>query len=163
MYDGSMSDIYSILDSLGVVYARYDHPAVFTCQEVAIHCAGIPGGVCKNLFLRNRKGNRHFLVVIPSEEKVSFAQLESLLGEKLGFASPERLFQFLGVTPGSATLLGLINDHDKQVEVIIDQRLWACDELQMHPLVNTASLVIKRHDVKKFLDWRGNQWRIEKL
>ncbi len=103
------------------------------------------------------------MVVIPSEEKVSFAQLESLLGEKLGFASPERLFQFLGVTPGSATLLGLINDHDKQVEVIIDQRLWACDELQMHPLVNTASLVIKRHDVKKFLDWRGNQWRIEKL
>ncbi len=158
-----MSDIYSILDSLGVAYGRYDHPAVFTCEEAVIHCAGIPGGVCKNLFLRNRKGNRHFLVVIPSEEKADFTQLESLLGEKIGFASPERLLQFLGVTPGSATLLGLINDHDKQVEVIIDERLWACDELQMHPLVNTASLVIKHDDVKKFLDWRGNRLRIEKL
>ncbi len=156
-------DIYQILDDLALPYTRYDHPAVFTYEEATIHCAHIPGGVCKNLFLRNRKGDKHFLVVVSNNKKADLKKLESRIGERLSFASPERLFEHLGVTPGSVTILGLVHDTDRAVTVLIDKGLWDHEELQMHPLVNTASVVMKRDDVKQFLDWRGNTLRIEYL
>ena len=158
-----MADIYQALDSLSLPYTRYDHPAVFTCAEAEIHCSHVPGGICKNLFLRNRKGDKHFLVVVSNEKKADLKKLESLLGEKLSFASPERMMQYLGVTPGSVTLLGLIYDTQKELTVVIDENLWKHEQLQMHPLVNTATVVLKRDDVKAFLDWRGNSLRFAQL
>ncbi len=158
-----MADIYQVLDSLSLPYTRYDHPAVFTCAEAEIHCAHAPGGICKNLFLRNRRGDKHFLVVVSNEKKADLKKLEVLLEEKVSFASPERMLQYLGVTPGSVTLLGLIHDTQKEVLVVIDEDLWKHDELQMHPLVNTATVVLKREDVKAFLDWRGNALRFVQL
>ncbi len=158
-----MADIYQVLDSLSLPYTRYDHPAVFTCAEAEIHCAHVPGGICKNLFLRNRRGDKHFLVVVSNEKKADLKKLEVLLEEKVSFASPERMLQYLGVTPGSVTLLGLIHDTQKELVVVIDEDIWKHDQLQMHPLVNTATVVLKREDVKAFLDWRGNALRFAQL
>lgn len=103
------------------------------------------------------------MVVVSNEKKADLKKLESLLGEKLSFASPERMMQYLGVTPGSVTLLGLIHDTQKELIVVIDEDLWKNEELQMHPLVNTTTVVLKRDDVKTFLDWRGNSLRFFQL
>lgn len=158
-----MSDIYQILDSLSLPYTRYDHPAVFTCQDIATHSLTVPGEVCKNLFLQNRKGGKYFLVVVSKDKKADLKKLEQYLAEKVTFAPPEDMLRLLGVTPGSVTLLGLIHDTQKEVIVVIDEALWANEKLQMHPLVNTSSLVMKRQDVQTFLDVRGNDVRFTQL
>lgn len=154
-----MTDIYKILSDLDILFIRYDHPAVFTVKEAEDLGNTIPGGHIKNLFLRNRKGDKHYLVVIGVEKQVDLKKLGILLDEKLSFASPERLMNFLGVTPGSVTILGLINDINKEVVVIIDTELSKYESLDCHPLINTATLVISQEGVAKFLEWRGNEVR----
>lgn len=145
-------DIYSFLDRLGIRYQKFDHPAVFTCEEAERLCPPMPGAHTKNLFLRDRKGDRHFLVVVGYEKKVDLKALCKVIGtDKLSFASPERLQQYLGVEPGAATILGLIADADAKVEVFIDAELWKADAFLCHPLVNTATLVIPKQGLEKFL------------
>jgi len=154
-----MTDIYKILSDLNIPFTRYDHPAVFTVEEAEALCNTIPGGHIKNLFLRNRKGDKHYLIVIGVEKQVDLKKLEILLDEKLSFASPERLMHFLGVTPGSVTILGLINDINKEVVVIIDIELSKYESLDCHPLINTVTLVISQEGVANFLKWSGNEVR----
>lgn len=154
-----MSDIYTFLDQHKIPYQKFDHPAIFTVAEAQEKASAIPGGHIKNLFLRNRKGNKHYLVVIPADKQLNLKNLEALLDEKLGFASPERLQQYLGVTPGSVTILGLINDQKHEVAVILDTELSTYDTLSCHPLINTATLVIPREGIEEFLKLRGNEVR----
>ena len=152
------NNIYGVLKQLNLPYTEYSHPAVFTCEESDVHCKDIPGGKSKNLFLRNKKGDKHYLVTVESAKRADLKQLAELLGENgLSFASPERLMKYLCLTPGSVTLLGLINDTNKEVVVIVDTDLWKHETIQYHPLINTATLVIDRDDVKKFLDWSGQR------
>ncbi|MEK7623822.1 MAG: prolyl-tRNA synthetase associated domain-containing protein [Patescibacteria group bacterium] len=149
-----MNNIYEILKELGINYTEYTHPAVFTCEESDIHCQHIPGGKSKNLFLRNKKGDKHYLVTLPAAKRADLKNLARLLSEQaLSFASPERLMKYLGVTPGSVTILGLINDANKEVAVIIDEDLWKNQTVQYHPLTNTATLVIEKNDLNRFLQW----------
>ena len=145
-------DIYSFLDRHQIAYQRFDHPAVFTCEEAERLCPEMPGRSIKNLLLRDRDGIRHFLVVVPYGKKVDLKALKDLLGvSKLSFASPERLPKYLGVEPGSVSLLGIVNDAEHGVEVVIDEELWG-QSLQCHPLVNTATLVISPEGVERFLE-----------
>lgn len=152
-----MSDVYQILKDQNIQYTRYDHPAVFTAEEAEQMIGDIPGEHVKNLFLRNRKGNKHYLIVVDAQKQVDLKKLGETLGEKLGFASPERMMTYLGVTPGSVTLLGLINDINKEVVVVLDAELEKRESLQCHPLINTATLVIPQDGINKFLQWRGNE------
>lgn len=155
-----MKDIYPILALLQIAYIRHDHPAVFTCEEADRYYQNIKGGKSKNLLLRNRKGDRHYLVIVESFKQVDLKKLTQQLGEaKLGFASPERLMKYLGLTPGSVSPFGLINDETKNVTVVIDQDLWKYDRLHYHPNINTATLELAREDFKKFLEWCGNEVR----
>lgn len=150
-------DISQFLSDHNIAYQRFDHPAVFTCEEAKLLCPDMPGETIKNLFLRDRDGKRHFLVVVGSGKNVDLKKLKDLLGiSKLSFASEERLKKYLGVTPGSVTLLGLIHDTDHGVEVIIDQNLME-KSLQCHPLVNTASLVISGEGIQRFLKKTGHE------
>jgi len=147
-----MLDIYAFLKENEIAYQRFDHPAVYTCEESDRLCPKMPGAGTKNLFLRDNAGKRHFLVVVPKEKSVDLKKLKEVIGvSKLGFASEERLQKYLGLTPGAVTLLGLVNDPDCHVEVIIDEQIWD-KPLQCHPLVNTATLVIEPEGVKLFLD-----------
>ena len=152
-----MTDIFEYLNKNGISYRRYDHEAVYTCEQA--DCLDIPDGSAKtkNLFLRDRKGRRHFLVTVRADKSVDIKALETLLGAKgLSFASSERLERHLGLHPGSVTLLGVINDRDCSVEVIIDRDLLKYDAMQCHPLVNTSTLVVSTEDVMKFLELTGH-------
>lgn len=151
-------NIYDFLHEHGIVYERYDHEAVYTCEQA--DALDIPGTAAKtkNLFLRDRKGRRHFLVTVGAEKTVDIRALEECVGAKgLSFASAERLGEYLGLTPGSVTILGVINDGRNAVEVVVDKVLWSRDSMQCHPLVNTSTLVIARDDIKRFLDITGHE------
>ena len=151
-------NIYDFLDEHRIVYERYDHEAVYTCEQA--DALDIPGAAAKtkNLFLRDRRGRRHFLVTVGADKAVDIKALELLVGAKgLSFASPQRLGEYLGLTPGSVTILGVINDVHNAVEVVIDEDLWRMDSMQCHPLVNTSTLVIARDDIKRFLDSTGHE------
>ena len=149
--------VYAALDALGIRYERHEHPPVFTSEEAAEHWANIRGTPCKNLFLRNKKGNRHYLVVLEISKQADLKHIARLVSDdRLSFGSPERLMAELGLTPGSVTPLGLINDPDRSVRVLIYWDLRDASGLILHPNINTASVVISWADQEKFLESRGN-------
>jgi Ala-tRNA(Pro) deacylase len=159
-----MKDISAVLEKLGIAYVKHEHSAVFTCEEAEKWCGNIPGGKSKSLFLRNRNGDKHFLVIMEAEKKLDMKGLAVLLGEsKLSFASEERLQKYLKLTPGAVSPFGLINDEKKEVVVIIDQDLLKHSRLSYHPNVNTATLELATKDFRKFLVSTGNTVKILQL
>jgi Ala-tRNA(Pro) deacylase len=149
--------VYAALDALGISYERHEHPPVFTGEEAAQHWAGIHATQCKNLFLRNKKGNRHYLVVLEISRQADLRHVAKLVSDdRLSFGSPERLMARLGLTPGSVSPFGLINDADHTVRVLIDRDLRSAERLIFHPNINTASVVVTRADFERFLESRGN-------
>jgi len=149
--------VFRALDALNIPYERYEHPPVFTAEEAAVHWADIPASRVKNLFLRNKKGDRHYLVILGIDKQADLGGLVKAIGDdRLSFGSPERLMKHLGVTPGSVTPFGLINDAAKSVRVIIDGDLKGTDRLIFHPNINTASLTVTFADLQRFLASRGN-------
>jgi Ala-tRNA(Pro) deacylase len=152
--------VLEALDALEIPYVRHEHPPVATVEEAEKHWAGLKGTHCKNLFLRNYKGNRHYLVIAPVTRGIDLRRLNAALGEdRLSFASPERLRRWLGVEPGSVSPFGLINDEGRHVQVVCDAALRSSAALGFHPNVNTATLEIALADFEKFLAWRGNAVR----
>ncbi|PIZ70637.1 prolyl-tRNA synthetase associated domain-containing protein [Candidatus Peregrinibacteria bacterium CG_4_10_14_0_2_um_filter_43_11] len=160
-----MKTIYNILDELGIEYVKHEHPAVFTCEESeAVGYRRAEGGNTKNLFLRNKKGTRHYLVSLGHEKQADLKTLKEKLGESnLSFASAERLMEYLGLTPGSVSLLGLVNNAAHDVIVILDEDLWKNNVICCHPNINTSTLDIKREDMEKFFKWCGNEVRVMEL
>jgi Ala-tRNA(Pro) deacylase len=151
------SAVYAHLDSLGITYERHEHPPVYTVEQALEHWAGIDAVHCKNLFLRNKKGDRHVLVVAAHATPVDIAALAERLGEsRLSFASPERLAAYLGLTPGAVSPFGLINDCSKNVVVLLDGTLRTAGRVGFHPNVNTATVVLTFADFERFLAARGN-------
>jgi len=122
----------------------------------------LPGAKTKNLFLRDKKGLRHFLVTVPHDLAVDLNALGAQLGVsgRLGFASADRLQRHLAITPGSVSLLALFNDTAHAVEFVIDRRLWEAPAVHAHPLVNTATMVIPHASLERFLDATGHAPRI---
>ncbi len=156
--------VYAALDTLGIAYERHEHPAVFTADDASKVWDPIHGTQCKNLFLRNKKGDRHYLVVLEISKRADLKDLVKVVGDdRLSFGSPERLMAQLGLTPGSVSPFGLINDRAGSVRVIIDQDLRGADRLIFHPNINTASVVISWADLERFLATRSNSVRIVAL
>lgn len=152
--------VYETLDKLDISYVRHEHPPVYTVEEAEQHWENITGAHCKNLFLRNKKGNRHYLVVLASSKRADLKALEKQLGEdRLSFASPERLMHYLGLEVGAVSPFGLINDTQKEVQVIIDQDLKDADSINFHPNVNTATVGLSFLDFEKFLSFCGQSIR----
>lgn len=151
------AEIFAVLERLGIPYRKTEHAPAFTVEQ-ANHLYGrLPGAHTKNLFLRNKKGDRHYLVIVRSDKRVNLKALQSAVGEAtLSFASPERLMRYLGVTPGAVTPLGLIHDTERAVRVILDQDLAAVEQINFHPNVNTATLTLTRADFERFLSHCGN-------
>lgn len=152
--------VLEALDRLGISYVRHEHPPVFTVDEAEIHWRDVRGTHCKNLFLRNNKGNRHYLVVAEASRPVDLKALNRALGEdRLSFGSPERLMKHLGLAPGAVSPFGLLNNAAHDVRVVIDAGLKTADRLAFHPNVNSATLEISRADFEKFLAQSGNPIR----
>jgi len=152
--------VLETLDKLGILYIRHEHPAVATVEEAEKHWTDLKGTHCKNLFLRNSKGNRHYLVIAPVTRGIDFKRLNAALGEdRLSFASPERLRRWLGLEPGSVSPFGLLNDEARHVRVVCDRSLRSSSALGFHPNVNTATLEIGFPDFERFLASCGNSVR----
>ena len=156
-----MADIYEFLDSIDVSYERFDHPAVFTVSEAKLLSPEMDGASTKNLFLRDKKGIRHFLVTVPQDKQVDLRELSSILEtSRLSFASPERLRKYLGIDPGSVSLLALLNDSEKKVEVFVDNEIWDSELILCHPLINTSTLAVPRDGMRQFLKQTGHNLRL---
>lgn len=155
---------YRLLEERGIVYQVSQHPAVFTIQEMEELGITAQGMVCKNLFLRDDKGRRHFLVVVRQDKQADLKKLAALLGSsRLGFASEERLMKYLGLTKGSVTPLGIWQDESRQVEVVLDEDLQEEELLGVHPCVNTATLWLRFADLFSLLREHGNPMRLVKI
>jgi Ala-tRNA(Pro) deacylase len=149
--------VFAKLEELAIAFARYEHPPVATVDDAERHWAGIDATHCKNLFLRNQKGNRHYLVVIVSSKKADLRAVADQIGDgKLSFASPDRLMAYLGLTPGSVSPFGLINDRNHEVRVVLDRDLKSASRLSFHPNINTATITIAAPDFTRFLVACGN-------
>ncbi|MBC7363824.1 MAG: prolyl-tRNA synthetase associated domain-containing protein [Candidatus Aminicenantes bacterium] len=150
--------VLEVLSSLKISYKRIEHPPVHSIEEARTFWQGTEGAHVKNLFLRNYKGQHHYLVLVLAEKKVDLKKLTKELQEdRLSFASPERLQKYLGLKPGAVSPFGLINDKERAVTVVIDQDLFKFDCLNFHPNVNTATITIRTVDFEKFLAWSGQK------
>ena len=132
---------YALLDSLGIEYARVDHAAAQTMEICRSIDETLGAPICKNLFLCNRQGTVFYLLMMPGDKVFKTKELSAQIGSaRLSFASGEEMERLLGTTPGSASILGLMNDRDREVTLLIDADILASESIGAHPLVNTASL-----------------------
>ncbi|MBL4936848.1 prolyl-tRNA synthetase associated domain-containing protein [Clostridium sp. YIM B02515] len=151
--------LYDILNLLGINYIRNEHKAVFTVEEASKLDIRIPGQHCKNLFLRNRKGDLHYLAILDETKHMDLKLLSKQIGStSLSFASEERLHKYLGLKPGSVSPFGLINDIDRKVIVLIDRELTDKSIVNFHPNVNTATISVSYKDLEKFIKWHENKF-----
>lgn len=157
-------ELFDILENLDIRFDYHEHPPLATIEDAKIHWKDYNSGRCKNIFFRNHKGDRHYLVILEHLRKLDIHDLEKRLKQgKLSFASDQRLKKYLGVEPGSVTPFGLINDKEKHVHLFIDEKLNESERLAFHPNVNTASLVVSKKDLLKFLAHTGNTFEFIKL
>ena len=156
-----MSELPSFLDQNAIQYQHFEHEAVYTVADVQRLLGHIPGTKTKNLFFRDQKGERHFLVVVPDELRVDMKALAKVLDAKrISFGSPDRLKKHLDLEPGAVSLLAVFNDKPQNVELFIDSGLWANEQFQFHPLVNTATLVVDRPNLEKFLHTLNRKYKV---
>ena len=144
---------------MGIPFEYYEHPEAPTIEIAAQYYRGEGTTLCKNLFFRNHKGNRHYLVIMNSTKAMDIHAIEHMLHQgKLSFASPERMMRYLGVRPGSVSLFTLINDTNHEVTLFVDKELLKADKVSFHPNDNTASLVISKEDMLRFIENIGNPY-----
>lgn len=153
-------EVFEYLRQSGIGYECHEHPATPTVEAARQYWADIHGVQhCKNLFFRNHKGDRHYLVIFDWGRNLAIRDLEQRLKQgKLSFASEERMMKYLGLSPGSVSLFGLINDTENHVQLFLDKNLEKADKLSFHPNDNTASLVITGEGFRRFLARCGNSY-----
>ncbi len=150
--------IFSFLEKLDIPYEVHQHPPVHTVEEAETYWKEIEGAHTKNLFLRDNKGKRHFLVVMEKNQAADLGAISGKLGAgKLSFASDNRLAKYLNLEKGAVSPFGLINDEENQVEVVLDKKLKNKKQINFHPNVNTATLTITYQDFERFLETCGNK------
>lgn len=152
--------VYSLLDELSIPYERVDH-AVSETMEACENIDMLLGvSMCKNLFLRNRQKTAFYLLMMPGTKKFKTKDVSKQLGtSRLSFAEPEYMEQYLNITPGSVSVLGLMNDSNHAVHLVIDKELLENEYIGCHPCINTSSLKIRTEDILNiFLKHTGHTW-----
>lgn len=163
--DDADARICAFLAAHGIPYTRFDHPPVFTCEEADRLVPREAGGIqTKNLFVRDKRGRRHWLVVTSCEKGVDLKRLAASLGiDSFTLGSPERRASHLGVTPGSVTLLALAHPGAADVELLVDRDVWTGEPLRCHPMVNSATLVLRRDDAERFIAATGHAAQVVEI
>ena len=159
--------VYDFLDSLGVRYKRIDHEAAMTmeaCEEID-RTLGEGAAICKSLFLGNRQETEVYLLLIPGERPFKTKYLSAQIGSsRLSFGKPEYMEKFLDITPGSVSVLGLMNDQEKKVRLLIDEDVLAKPYFACHPCINTSSLRFDMKDLtEKIIPAMGHEPTIVNL
>lgn len=146
----------------GIPFKVFEHPPVFTCEEAKQHhiYKNIRGVHSKNLFLKDKKSRRFYLLVIPEDKKANMDDVGMLVNDKLKFANETDLQDILHLTPGSVSPFGLINDEEHKVEVLIDKEVWESEYVSFHPNINTEMLELNKEDFHKYIETTGNKYRI---
>lgn len=143
--------VYDLLDSLKVPFQRVDHEALNTMEA----CAEVDkllgdATICKNLFLCNRQQTRFYLLMMPGDKKFLTKELSTQIGSaRLSFAGAEFMEQYLDITPGSVSVMGLMNDHENHVQLLMDEDIMHGEYIGCHPCINTSSLKLKTSDLLK--------------
>ncbi len=145
--------VYDYLDNLGIEYYRVDHDSVFHDEECEAVEKVLDNVICKNIFLCNRQRTKYYMLVMPAHKKFNTSQVSHALNSsRLSFGTAEDMLALLDVTPGSVSIMALMNDRDNRVQLVIDNELLEHEDFGCHPCKNTSSLRLKRADVfDKFL------------
>jgi len=154
------AELFQRLDALGIPYRTYHHPPVHTVAEAAARRGSLPGGHCKSLFLKDRKGGLWLVVALEDHALDLKALAERLGAPRFSFGSPELLEATLGVTPGSVTPFALMNDEGHAVRVVLEEAMLAHDPLNYHPLVNTETTAIAPQNLLRFIRACGHEPRV---
>ncbi|MBP5655137.1 MAG: prolyl-tRNA synthetase associated domain-containing protein [Clostridiales bacterium] len=152
---------YDLLDSLGITYQRTDHEATDTMAECNEIDAILGVVICKNLFLCNKQETKFYLLMMPGDKPFKTKEVSHQIGStRLSFASPDNMLRYLGLEPGSVSIMGLMNDTAGQVGLLIDEDVLKDEYLGCHPCVNTSSLKIRTSDIiDKFLPAIKHEYR----
>lgn len=154
-----INKVLSWLDEHNLKYEWYEHPASPTIEEAKLHWRNDGSKHCKNLFFRNHKGNRHYLVCFDCDQSMAIHDLEHILHQgKLSFASEQRMERYLGLQPGSVSPFGLINDSEHHVHLFLDSNLRNYPSLSFHPNDCRATVVIPREEFERYLSIVGNTY-----
>jgi len=156
--------VIEILEKLNIDFELHEHPPVPSVEEALPYWNQIDATHCKNLFFRNHKGNRHYLVILRHDRLLNIRDLEQRLKQgKISFASQNRMEKYLGLTGGSVSVFGLINDSENHIHLFLDEALEKAERITFHPNENTSTLVISRASLLAFLQWSGNSYEFIKL
>ena len=140
--------VYDLLDSLGISYQRIDHEAAMTMEACAAVDEVLEATICKNLMLCNRQKTDFYLLMMPGDKPFKTKDLSAQIGSsRLSFAEPEFMEEFLDITPGSLSVLGLMNDKDHRVRLLMDKDVLAGEFIGCHPCINTSSLRLRTGDL----------------
>ncbi|MDF1573769.1 MAG: prolyl-tRNA synthetase associated domain-containing protein [Bacteroidales bacterium] len=151
--------VIQYLQQLGIPFELYEHPPVPTVEEALPYWKDIDSAHCKNLFFRNHKGNKHYLVILDHRRQLNIRDLEQRLRQgKISFASAKRMERYLGLSAGSVSAFGIINDPEKHVHLFIDEALQSAERISFHPNENNATLVISFASFLRFLESSGNSY-----
>ncbi|MCG8694407.1 MAG: prolyl-tRNA synthetase associated domain-containing protein [Minwuiales bacterium] len=152
--------LFTRFEELGIETTTKRHPPVFTVEEAKSLRGELPGGHCKSLFLKDKKGAL-WLVVCLEDRRMDMKALQAAIGSgRLSFGKPDLLVEVLGVEPGSVTPFGLINDTERRVNVILDERMMGMTPLNYHPLKNDATTQITPADLERFVRACGHEPRV---
>ena len=157
--------VYDLLDKLEIPYQRIDHEAAMTMEACAAIDEVLDATICKNLLLCNRQCSAFYLLMIPGNKTFKTSILSKQIGSsRLSFAGAEYMEQFLDITPGSVSVLGLMNDHENRVQLLIDEDVLKGEFFGCHPCINTSSLRLKTSDLmEKIIPAMGHEARIVTL
>lgn len=151
------------LTALNIPFDLYHHKAVFTVEESETVDANIPGTHCRNLFLRDKK-KKNFLLVLQNATEVDINKLPPIINSaRLSFGSADRLWEYLGVRPGSVCPFSITNDTDHKVKIILDKSMMETDLVAYHPLINTMTITVTPSDLIKFIESTGHEAHIVDL
>ena len=157
-------ELFAYLDSLGIAHKTQYHPPVFTVAESQALRDEIPGGHTKNLFLKDKK-DQYFLLTVDEHATVDLKTVHQIVGgaSKFSFGKPEKLMEYLGVIPGAVTAFGIVNDHGKNVTIVLDADLMKNEIINCHPLSNDATTSVSSADLIRFVEATGHTPHVLKV
>lgn len=157
-------DLLAFLAEIGIAVKTVTHPPLFTVADSQALRGEIPGGHTKNLFLRDKK-ERYFLLTVEEDAEVDLKTIHQVIGAsgRVSFGKPEKLLDYLGVTPGAVTAFGVFNDTAHNVTIVLDEALMRHDVINAHPLTNEATTSIGRDDLLRFIEATGHEPLVLKL
>jgi len=150
-------EIKKYLKNLGINFKEFIHPAVYTCEEAEKYNQDIRGIHSKNLFIKNKKSKRFYLVIMPADKKLEIGKLSEILNDKIKFANEKDLKKILNLSSGAVSPFGLINDKERKTRIIIDKKIWESDFVSFHPNINTETIELSKKGFHKYINSLKNE------